>query len=92
MTDESDGTRRPGLSDQIGRWPVIRGFNAWCDGHRVLQWIVKLPLILLAVILLPITLLVLFVLALVDEARGFGWKGALLGYSKDEFAERSSLR
>ena len=51
-----------------------------------------LPLLLLAVILLPLTILVLFVLALVDEARGFGWKGAHLGYSKGEFAERSSIR
>lgn len=92
MTDEDDRGRRAGLSDQMGRWPVIRGFNAWSDRHRVVQWFARLPLILLAVILLPITLLVLFVLALVDEARGFGWRGALLGYSKAEFAERSPLR
>lgn len=76
------------LTTQLSAWPLVVGFNGWCALHPALQWVAKVPLLLLAVLWLPVTVTYMVVVALVDEARGFGWKRSLLGYSKAQFEVR----
>ena len=88
MTSTSPELARRSLTAQLQAMPPVAAFNDWCDRHPVLQWAPKILLLVLAVQWLPLTVTLLLVIALVDEARGFGWRGALLGYSKEEFELR----
>jgi len=64
------------------------GWLRWSGSHPILAWLlVRLPLLIIAVVILPFTFASLVFLAIVDTAIERGWKRALIGDSKASFAD-----
>ena len=90
MSSVANAVARQTLSYRLTSMSRSEGWVNWSTKNAFLAWLlVRIPLAILALVLFPLTLILLALIAFIDSGLEDGWKTAIVGESKKEFAAKA---